>query len=61
MTSQKLINNGKKLFYSIDNDEDHVIHSKGDNIQIKINNEVDAIISVAVIISRCNYEVVVIK
>ena len=26
---------------SIDNDEEHVIHSKSDNIEIMINNEAD--------------------
>ena len=29
---------------SIDNDEDHVMHSKSDNIEIMINDEADEII-----------------
>ena len=34
------INNSRYFSYSIDNDEQHVMHSKGDNIEIMINIEV---------------------
>ena len=32
------------LISSIDNDEDHIIHSKTDNIKIMINDEADEVI-----------------
>ena len=33
-----------KFISSIDNDEERVIHSKSDNIEIMINNEADTVI-----------------
>ena len=32
------------VIFSMDNDEEHVIHSKSDNIEIMINDEADEII-----------------
>ena len=32
------------FIYSIDNDEEHVMHSKSDNIEIMINDEPDKVI-----------------
>ena len=34
----------KNFFSSIDNDEEHVIHSKNNNIDIMINDEADKVI-----------------
>ena len=35
------INNSKQLYFFIDNDEEHAMHSKSDNIEIMINDEAD--------------------
>ena len=34
----------KNFIFSIDNDEERVIHSKSDNIEIRINDEADRVI-----------------
>ena len=34
----------KNFIFSIDNDEKRVIHSKSDNIEIRINDEADRVI-----------------
>ena len=36
----------KNFIFSIDNDEERVIHSKSDNIEIRINDEEDRVIEV---------------
>ena len=41
---ENLINNTKNFIFSIDNDEEHVMHSKSDNIEIMMNDKVDEII-----------------
>ena len=40
MTCGKIANN---FFSAIDNDEDHVIHSKSNNMEIMINDEADKV------------------
>ena len=41
---ENLINNTKNFISSIDNDEEHVMHSKSDNIEIMMNDKADEII-----------------
>ena len=36
--------NNSKYIYSIDNDEEHVMHSKSGNIETMINDEVDKVV-----------------
>ena len=38
------IDNDKNFISSIDNDEENVMHSKSDNIEIMINDETDEVI-----------------
>ena len=38
------INNDKNFISSIDKDEENVMHSKSDNIEIMINDETDEVI-----------------
>ena len=41
---------------SIDNDEEHVIHSKSDNIEIMINDEADEVIKELLIHLKVNFK-----
>ena len=38
------INNTSNFIFSLDNDEEGVIHSKSENIEIMINDEADEVI-----------------
>ena len=37
--------NSVNFVSSIDNDEEHVIHSRSDNIEIRINDEADKVLN----------------
>ena len=42
---QNSINNSKKLYFFLRNDEERVMHSKSDNIEIMVNVEADKVIT----------------
>ena len=42
---QNSINNSKKLYFFLRNDEERVMHSKNDNIEIMVNVEADKVIT----------------
>ena len=43
---------------SIDNDEEHVMHSKSDNIEIMINDEADEVIKELFIHLKVNFKII---